>query len=110
MSSFDSELADVLPPEEGERRRHRRPPQPDEVVSVSRLTRRLVSVCLGGDRLDGFQGIAPTSHLKVYPPRPGQTEPLLPEVGPDDRSGLPTSPRRWYAPTPHVGSTRRPGR
>jgi NADPH-dependent ferric siderophore reductase len=68
----------------GQRRGRRRPPpQPVEVVSVSKLTPRLVSVRLGGGGLEGFRETAPTSHIKMFLPRQGQTAPVLPEVGPD---------------------------
>jgi NADPH-dependent ferric siderophore reductase len=53
------------------------------VVSVSRIAPRLVSVWVGGDALDGFQLDAPTSHIKVYLPNPGQDAPVLPVDTPD---------------------------
>jgi NADPH-dependent ferric siderophore reductase len=43
----------------------------------------MVSVMVGGDALDGFRIEAPTSHIKVFLPAPGQAEPLLPEYTPD---------------------------
>ena len=46
--------------------RRRPPPRPVEVVSVSKLTPRLVSVHLRGGGLEEFQDAAPTSHLKVW--------------------------------------------
>jgi NADPH-dependent ferric siderophore reductase len=68
----------------GERRGRRRPPwRPVEVVSVSTLKPRLVSVRLGGPGLEVFQDAAPTSHIKAYLPRLDQAELLLPEIGPD---------------------------
>jgi NADPH-dependent ferric siderophore reductase len=68
----------------GERTPRRRPPPwPVEVVSVSTLKPRLVSVRLSGPGLEVFQDAAPTSHIKVYLPRLDQAEPLLPEIGPD---------------------------
>jgi NADPH-dependent ferric siderophore reductase len=85
-----------------------RPPRPAprrvEVVSVSRLTPRLVSVRLGGPALAGFQVEAPTSHMKVFLPAPGQVAPTLPEAGPGGpvwpgdapRPAVRTyTPRRW---------------
>jgi hypothetical protein len=67
----------------GERTRRRRPPpRPVEVVSVSTLKPRLVSVRMSGPGLEVFQDAAPTSHIKVYLPRLAQAEPLLPEIGP----------------------------
>ena len=64
-------------------RRPRKPPKRAEVVSVSRVSPRLVSVLVTGDGLDGFAGAAPTSHLKVFLPADGQHEPVLPEFTPD---------------------------
>jgi NADPH-dependent ferric siderophore reductase len=63
--------------------RRRPPPRPAEVVSVSRLTPRLVSVRVGGDALAGFRIEAPTAHIKVFLPAAGQTELSLPTAGPD---------------------------
>lgn len=63
--------------------RRRPPPRPVEVVAVSRLTPRLISVQFAGDGLDVFKSAAPTSHLKVFFPAPGQAVPVLPEEGPD---------------------------
>ena len=48
--------------------RRRKPPRPVEVVSVSRLAPRLVSVLVRGDALDGFRIEAPTAHVKVNEP------------------------------------------
>jgi NADPH-dependent ferric siderophore reductase len=68
----------------GERTHRRRlPPRPVEVVSVSPLKPKLVSVRLSGPGLEVFQNAAPTSHIKVYLPRLDQAKPLLPEIGPD---------------------------
>jgi NADPH-dependent ferric siderophore reductase len=86
-------------PERGREGRRRRPPRRVEVVSVSRLTPRLVSVRLGGDDLDGFAAAPPTSHLKVFLPAPGQAGPVLPEAAPD---GTGTSARPDGAPEPVV--------
>jgi NADPH-dependent ferric siderophore reductase len=74
--------------------RRRRPPRRVEVVSVSRLAPRLVSVRVGGDALEGFTIEAPTSHIKVFLPAPGQAAPVLPEYGRTDRSGTMTRPGR----------------
>jgi NADPH-dependent ferric siderophore reductase len=59
---------------------------------VSRLTPRLVSVQVGGDALEGFRIEAPTSHIKVFLPAPGQAAPSVPQAGPE---GL-----IWPADTP----------
>lgn len=63
--------------------RRRRPPRRAEVVSVERIAPRLMSVRVGGEAFDGFRIEAPTSHIKVFLPAPGQAEPLLPEYAPD---------------------------
>ena len=64
-------------------RRRRKPPRPVEVVSVSKITPRLLSVLVRGDALDGFRIDAPTSHVKVFLPAEGQDAPVLPEQTPD---------------------------
>jgi NADPH-dependent ferric siderophore reductase/nitrite reductase/ring-hydroxylating ferredoxin subunit len=63
--------------------RRRLPPRPVQVVSVEQVTPRLVSVRVGGDSLHDFQITAPTSHIKVFLPAPGQQDPVLPQAGPD---------------------------
>jgi NADPH-dependent ferric siderophore reductase len=63
--------------------RRRRPPRLAEVVSVSKIAPRLVSVLVTGDELDGFADAAPTAHLKVFLPAEGQDAPNLPEFAPD---------------------------
>jgi NADPH-dependent ferric siderophore reductase len=63
--------------------RRRRPPRPAQVVSVSRIAPRLVSVLVRGDALDGFRIDAPTSHVKVFLPAVGQDAPALAEQTPD---------------------------
>jgi NADPH-dependent ferric siderophore reductase len=50
---------------------------------VERIAPRMISVWVGGDALDGFRIEAPTSHIKVFLPAPGQTELVLPEYTPD---------------------------
>jgi NADPH-dependent ferric siderophore reductase len=52
-------------------------------VSVSRIAPRLVSVQVTGDSLESFRIEAPTSHVKVFLPLPGQDAPLLPEFLPE---------------------------
>jgi NADPH-dependent ferric siderophore reductase len=54
-----------------------------EVVSVSQINPRLVSVWVTGDALEGFQIEAPTSHIKVFLPQPDQDSPMLPEFLPE---------------------------
>jgi NADPH-dependent ferric siderophore reductase len=87
--------------EGGDRPRRRPPPRRVEVVSVSQLAPRLVSVRLGGEGLTGFRAPAPTSHIKVFLPAPGQDAPSLPQLGPDGPAWTETSPRpavRTYTP------------
>ena len=64
-------------------RRRRKPPRPVEVVSVSKIAPRLVSVRVRGDALEGFRIEAPTAHVKVFLPTAGQDAPVLPEQTPD---------------------------
>ncbi|HEY1703486.1 MAG TPA: siderophore-interacting protein [Trebonia sp.] len=59
--------------------RRRKPPRPVEVVSVNKVAPRLVSVRVKGEALAGFKIDAPTSHIKIFLPRPGQDAPALPE-------------------------------
>src|SRR5207302_6395078 len=54
-----------------------KPPRPVQVVSVSKLTPRLVSVLVRGDALDGFRIEAPTGHVKVFLPADGQDDPAV---------------------------------
>lgn len=63
--------------------RRRKPPKRVEVVSVSTIAPRLVSVLVAGDDLDAFADAAPTSHLKVFLPADGQDAPSLPEYTPE---------------------------
>jgi NADPH-dependent ferric siderophore reductase len=90
--------------------RRRRPPKRAEVVSVSSVSPRLVSVLVTGDGLDSFADAAPTSHLKVFLPAEGQDAPSLPEFTPDgavfDEAAPPPvvrtyTPRR-YDPAGHT--------
>jgi NADPH-dependent ferric siderophore reductase len=57
--------------------------RPVEVVAVRRLTPRMVSVALGGEALAGFEIAAPTQHVKLLFPAPGQDAPTLLVAGPD---------------------------
>src|ERR1700742_2283308 len=82
-------------------RRRRKPPKRAEVVSVSPVTPRLLSVLVTGDELDGFADAAPTSHLKVFLPaaagrphlhaaplRPGHQDPGDPVPAARRRAGV----------------------
>ena len=68
---------------------------------MSRIAPRLVSVHVRGEGLEAFADAAPTSHLKVFLPAPGQDEPLLPEFMPDGQAvpdDAPRPPVRTYTP------------
>jgi NADPH-dependent ferric siderophore reductase len=81
--------------------RRRKPPRKAEVVSVAKVTPRLLSVLVTGDELDGFADAAPTSHLKVFLPAEGQDAPVLPEFTPDGAAQDADAPRpviRTYTP------------
>jgi len=70
-------------------------------VSVSKVSPRLVSVKVAGPSLEGFTIPAPTSHVKVFLPLPGQDEPKLPEHTPDGAAGPADGERpvvRTYTP------------
>jgi len=92
-----------MAPRQDERGRGRRrpPPRRVEVVSVSSPAPRLVSVVVGGEGLRGFSVPAPTSHVKVFLPAPGDDAPALPELGPDGPVWPEAAPRpvvRTYTP------------
>lgn len=53
------------------------------VAATTRPTPRTVRVTLTGDQLDGFAHTAPDDHVKLFFPRPGQTLPVMPTLGPD---------------------------
>lgn len=54
-----------------------------QVQAVERPTPRLVRVALAGDDLAGFSSVGPADHVKVFLPRPGETVPRTPMLGPD---------------------------
>jgi NADPH-dependent ferric siderophore reductase len=71
------------------------------VLTVSRIGPRLVSVLVRGEGLEAFADAAPTSHLKVFLPAPGQDEPLLPEFMPEGQAvpdDAPAPTVRTYTP------------
>jgi NADPH-dependent ferric siderophore reductase len=89
--------------------RRRKPLRRAEVVSVSKITSRLVSVLVTGDDLDGFADAAPTSHLKVFLPADGQDAPNLPEFAPDGVARAEDGPApavRTYTPRGYDPATR----
>jgi NADPH-dependent ferric siderophore reductase len=72
-----------------------------EVVSVSKIAPRLVSVLVRGDALEGFSIAAPTSHVKLLLPADGQDAPALPQLTPDGPAWPAGAPRpvvRTYPP------------
>lgn len=82
-------------------RRRRPAPRLVEVRSVERVTPRMVSVVVAGEGLDGFATAAPTAHIKVFLPAPGQSAPVLPMSGPDGLVWAADAPRpiiRTYTP------------
>ncbi len=92
--------------------RRRKPPRRAEVVSVSPVSARLISVLVTGDDLDGFTDAAPTSHLKVFLPADGQDAPNLPTPGPDGTVAAPDGPApvvRTYTPRRYDPATQDPG-
>jgi NADPH-dependent ferric siderophore reductase len=50
-----------------------------EVRRVAQLTPRMVRLTVGGPELDGFDQPAPTQHVKLIIPHPGQDRPVLPD-------------------------------
>lgn len=75
---------------------------------MQRLTPRLVSIRVRGDDLSRFGDAAPTSHLKVMIPAPGQNEPTLPIETPEGRSwpeGEPRPEMRTYTPRAYNAET-----
>jgi NADPH-dependent ferric siderophore reductase len=76
----------------------RKPLRRAEVVSVTRLAPRLVSVVITGDDLGVFADAAPTAHLKVFLPVEGQEEPYLPEFAADGEPAGPAPAVRTYTP------------
>ena len=61
----------------------------------------MVRVALTGDDLAGFEDMAPTQHLKLLFPAPGEDAPSLPEFGPDGLrfpDGQPRPVMRTFTP------------
>ncbi|KAA9159072.1 siderophore-interacting protein [Amycolatopsis acidicola] len=94
-------MKDSIVDRRGGPRRPRRPPEPVEVVRLARITPRLVSVHVGGADLSRFQAAAPTSHIKLFLPAPGQDAPTLPKITAEGRTWPEDKPRpivRTYTP------------
>nr|WP_223184063.1 siderophore-interacting protein [Streptomyces sp. CBMA291] len=61
------------------------------VTAVHALTPRTRRITLGGPDLEGFALTGPDQQVKLFFPRPGQSEPVLPDPGADG------DVMRWYA-------------
>ncbi|MCX2524490.1 siderophore-interacting protein [Larsenimonas rhizosphaerae] len=61
----------------------KKPPRLLDVLSVTRLTPRMMRVVLGGEALAGFPDDAPGGHIKAFFPRDHQHEPSLPTLTAD---------------------------
>lgn len=76
-----------------------------QVAKVVRPTPRVVRITLGGPDLAGFVTLSPEDHVKVFFPAPGETEPVLPDLGPDGirkrDPGAPAPIARDYTPRRH---------
>lgn len=53
-----------------------------EVIRTTQITPKMKRITLGGPELAGFTSLAPEDHVKLFFPAPGQSEPILPTVGP----------------------------
>ncbi|QYF95649.1 siderophore-interacting protein [Massilia sp. PAMC28688] len=61
----------------------RTPPRMLRVRRTEQLSPLMRRVVLSGPELDGFPEQCAGGHIKLLLPRPGQTEPVLPTLGPD---------------------------
>ena len=66
-----------------------------EVRHVERPTPKVARVTLTGAALDGFITLSPEDHVKVFFPRDGETDPVMPVLGPN---GLQPPPARSRKP------------
>ncbi|MEU6977219.1 siderophore-interacting protein [Streptomyces sp. NPDC046371] len=72
------------------------------VKTVRRITPRTVRVTLGAPSLAGAPLAGPDRQVKLYFPRPGRSEPVLPAPDPDG------DVMRWYAAYAAIPEERRP--
>ncbi|WP_328946497.1 siderophore-interacting protein [Streptomyces sp. NBC_00250] len=72
------------------------------VVATRPLTPRMRRVTLGGPSLAGFALAGPDQQVKLFFPRPGQAEPVLPVPDPDG------DVMRWYAAYSALPEAERP--
>jgi NADPH-dependent ferric siderophore reductase len=71
------------------------------VKSVERVTPACVRVVFTGPELEGFASKGPAEHLKVLFAQPGQSQPVIPEWGPEGpilNEGQSFPPSRTYTP------------
>lgn len=63
----------------------RRRPQPRllQVLRIQDVTPLMRRITLGGDEIVGFPSGREGSHIKIFVPRPGQSKPMMPTLGPD---------------------------
>lgn len=82
-------------------RRVRPKPRMVSVSSAERLTPGCVRVTFTGPELEGFATKGPAEHVKVLFAQPGQSQPVLPEWGPEGpimTEGQSMPPSRTYTP------------
>ncbi|MFD0369741.1 siderophore-interacting protein [Streptomyces sp. NPDC127114] len=72
------------------------------VTAVRPVTPRMLRVTLGDPSLSGASLARPDAQVKLYFPRPGQSEPVLPAPDPDG------DVMRWYAAYGAIPEPRRP--
>ncbi|WP_413560371.1 siderophore-interacting protein [Bdellovibrio sp. HCB209] len=53
------------------------------VKNIQNVTSRIKRVTLTGEELSDFTSLSPDDHIKVFFPYPGETEPVLPVMGPN---------------------------
>jgi NADPH-dependent ferric siderophore reductase len=81
--------------------RRRRPPTVAEVVAVRHVAPKVVSITFAGEGLEPFARAAPTAHLKLFMPAPGERSTVLPVAGPEGLLWPGDQPRptvRTYTP------------
>src|SRR5437660_2558815 len=64
-----------------------------EVRRAERLTPHMVRITLAGEELAGFESPAPTQHLKLVLPEPGQDRPVMPDPSIPRGASVPGQPR-----------------
>ncbi|MBY4896027.1 siderophore-interacting protein [Cupriavidus sp. AU9028] len=92
-----------------QRVRHPLKIRPVQVLRVERRSPSLLCVTFTGDALDDFVSASFDDHVKVFLPAPGQSEPVLPTMGPDGLVFAEDAPRpaaRDYTPRRHDAARR----